>query len=84
MFPIELPHDNLICECSNIGTTGREKIGDWLLYCREICFCWTEKSFNGQELLGGEGVEVEIDEFKIGKRKYERKISGRCMGIRFD
>lgn len=36
----------------------------------EVCFCYIDKAFEDQELLGGDGVVVEIDECKIGKRKY--------------
>ncbi len=39
------------------------------MFCREIC----ELSIiQRSEQLGGEGVRVQIDETKIGKRKYHR------------
>ncbi|XP_031338637.1 uncharacterized protein LOC116167416 [Photinus pyralis] len=42
---------------------------DWSSFCREVCMHYlTRRSV----LLGGEGVTVEIDEAKIGKRKYNR------------
>ncbi len=37
--------------------------------CREICEL---SCFANGEKIGGEGVIVEIDETKIGKRKYNR------------
>ena len=33
-----------------------------------MCYNW----FLNQEQIGGEGVEVEIDETQFGRRKYER------------
>ncbi|XP_020905726.2 uncharacterized protein LOC110243911, partial [Exaiptasia diaphana] len=42
---------------------------DWDMFCREVCeVTITEKS----EVLGGPGKIVQIDESKIGKRKYHR------------
>ncbi|KAJ8050775.1 hypothetical protein HOLleu_04103 [Holothuria leucospilota] len=44
-------------------------IVDWDMFCRECCdVIITEKS----EKLGGENKRVQIDESKIGKRKYHR------------
>ncbi|XP_071652542.1 uncharacterized protein [Temnothorax longispinosus] len=44
-------------------------IVDWFNFCREVCVFWAEKH---SEKLGGPGCIVEIDEVKIGKRKYNR------------
>ncbi|XP_024892367.1 uncharacterized protein LOC112467785 [Temnothorax curvispinosus] len=44
-------------------------IVDWFNFCREVCVFWAEKH---SEKLGGPGCIVEIDETKIGKRKYNR------------
>ena len=46
---------------------------DWRSFCSEV----TDKWFSEQEAIGGEGVEVEIDETLISKRKYQR---GRILG----
>jgi hypothetical protein len=44
-------------------------IVDWSMFCREIC----ELSIiRRSEQLGGEGVRVQIDQTKVGKRKYHR------------
>ncbi|XP_025152732.1 uncharacterized protein LOC112588147 [Harpegnathos saltator] len=44
-------------------------IVDWSSFCREVCVLWLE---NQQNPIGGEEIVVEIDEAKIGKRKYNR------------
>ena len=46
---------------------------DWRSFCSEV----TDKWFSEQEAIGGVGVEVEIDETLIAKRKYHR---GRILG----
>ena len=42
---------------------------DWDLFCRELC---EVTLFENREKLGGPGKVVQIDESKIGKRKYHR------------
>jgi transposase-like protein len=42
---------------------------DWSSFCREVCVYWLHER---SEVLGGPGVVVEIDEAKIGHRKYNR------------
>ncbi|XP_028046186.2 uncharacterized protein LOC118644227 [Monomorium pharaonis] len=42
---------------------------DWFNFCREVCVFWAEKN---SEKLGGPGHIVEIDEAKLGTRKYNR------------
>nr|XP_012229903.1 PREDICTED: uncharacterized protein LOC105676515 isoform X1 [Linepithema humile] len=44
-------------------------IVDWFGFCREVCVFWADKH---SEKLGGPGRTVEIDEAKIGRRKYNR------------
>ena len=41
---------------------------DWRSFCSEVTQYW----FDNQQSIGGEGVEVEIDETLITHRKYER------------
>jgi len=47
----------------------RKSVVDWSSFCREVCQFWLEQR---SEVLGGTGVVVEIDEAKIGHRKYNR------------
>ena len=42
---------------------------DWDMFCREVCEI---ALFEGREKIGGPGKLVQIDESKIGKRKYHR------------
>jgi transposase-like protein len=48
---------------------SNQTIVDWYNYCREVCVSILEKV---SELIGGQGVVVEIDESKFGKRKYHK------------
>ena len=42
---------------------------DWDMFCREVC---EVTLFEKREKIGGPGKLVQIDESKIGKRKYHR------------
>ncbi|XP_011858704.1 PREDICTED: uncharacterized protein LOC105556230, partial [Vollenhovia emeryi] len=48
---------------------SRHSVVDWTNFCRELLQQWI---IADEELLGGSGVIVEIDEAKVGKRKYNR------------
>jgi len=48
---------------------SEKSVVDWSSFCREVCQFWIEQR---SEVLGVEGVVVEIDEAKIGYRKYNR------------
>uniref|UniRef100_A0A146M924 Uncharacterized protein n=1 Tax=Lygus hesperus TaxID=30085 RepID=A0A146M924_LYGHE len=64
-------YDFLIHETSDPSvTTSTAAIADWISYCREVCEAWAENQT--LEQLGGIGTVVEIDESKVGKRKYHR------------
>jgi len=41
----------------------------WSTGLREVCIYWADKK---SQMIGGQGVIVETDEGKIGKRKYNR------------
>ena len=42
---------------------------DWYNFCRKVCTDAVQKNF---EPIGGIGEEVEINESKFGKRKYNK------------
>ena len=51
---------------------------EWSAYLRDVCnYTVLEES----EQIGGEGVHVEIDESKFGKRKYYRGIVSKDSGF---
>ncbi|XP_071578802.1 uncharacterized protein [Temnothorax nylanderi] len=58
-------HDDTMDETGVASAT----IIDWFNFCRGVCVFWTDKH---SVKLGGPGRIVEIDEAKIGKRKYNR------------
>ena len=47
-----------------------ETIADWLSHCREICLETIARQT--PTVIGGQGMTVEIDESKFGKRKYNK------------
>ena len=57
-------HDVVI---HNLGITMKTSV-DWRSFCSEV----TESWFDFQEPIGGGGLEVEIDETLLTRRKYER------------
>lgn len=42
---------------------------DWASFCRELCVLWIDKN---SVQIGGDNIIVEIDEAKVGKRKYNK------------
>ena len=42
---------------------------DWFAFCREVC---EQMIMDRSEPIGGVGVRVQIDESKVGKRKYNK------------
>jgi len=56
----------------------KKTVIDWSSFSREVCQFWLEE---GSEVLGGEDVVVEIDEAKIGHRRY-KKINTPCVYCR--
>lgn len=60
-------------ECSIFETNvSNETISDRFSFAREVCMFAMDNSFELSGKIGGVGCIVEIDETKIGKRKYER------------
>ena len=52
-------------ECLNISL--RTSL-DWRSFCSEVTDTW----FNNHDSIGSKGVEVEIDETEIVRRKFNR------------
>ncbi|XP_018368673.1 PREDICTED: uncharacterized protein LOC108764789 [Trachymyrmex cornetzi] len=60
------------------GIASSATIVDWFNFYREVCVFWTDIH---SEKIGGLGHIVQIDEAKIGKRKYncDRLIKGQWI-----
>lgn len=54
---------------------SKKTLIEWTIYFRDVCTC---VALRNSEPIGGEGVQVEIDESKFGKRKYNkgRQVDG--------
>ena len=57
------------CQIKQQLGPGSHSAVDWNMFCRELCVV---PLFERREKLGGPGKVVQIDESKIGKRKYHR------------
>ena len=47
-------------------------IADWFSYCREVCVLSMEHKYANRGKIGGPNHIVQVDECKIGRRKYHR------------
>jgi len=63
-----LPHPRSLLISRELSIS-QKSVTDWGSFCREVCQFWIEQR---SEVLGGPGKIVEIDEAKIGHRKYNR------------
>lgn len=50
-----------------------ETVADRFSFCQEICMIALDHQFDDEGQIGGVGEIVEIDECKIGCRRYERE-----------
>lgn len=72
-FAKSYSYEKTIAECSIFETTvSSETVADRFSFSREVCMFALDNSFEITGKIGGVGCIVEIDETKIGKRKYER------------
>eukprot|EP00731_Ephydatia_muelleri_P000791 Em0001g791a len=58
-----------LCEKGRFLKVAAQTAVDWYNFIRDIC---AQYFIDHPSILGGPGVEVEIDESKFGKRKYNR------------
>lgn len=66
-------YEDVIRETSDDKSiSSKETIANWLSYCREVCMTWCDEYFAREGKIGGDKIVVEVDECKVGKRKYNR------------
>ena len=60
-----------------MGLSART-IADWASFCREVCISYV---LDNQTKIVGDGMTVEVDESKFGRRKYNvcRVIEGQWV-----
>jgi len=73
-FAVDMSVEQAIRESSWLSgeVTSSETVSDRYSFCREVCAIGLDKKYEGEGYIGGNGFIVEIDECKIGRRKYER------------
>ncbi|CAL1671812.1 unnamed protein product [Lasius platythorax] len=73
-FSVNMTYGQIIRESSIIANkeTYRKTVADRLSYCREVCMLALDAEFEEQGLIGGPNEIVEVNECKIGRRKYHR------------
>ena len=64
---------------ANVIKTSSQTIRQWLVYCREVCFVAVDKLFEQEGQLGGDGITVENDETKHGRRKLHSGTSDKQL-----
>ena len=54
---------------------AKHTTSEWFTFCSEVA---VHVSYTNGPQIGGPGIEVEIDETKVGKRKYHKgkKVEG--------
>lgn len=74
-FAYKFKYEDAKRECA-LGEEDTElsdaTLTDWYNYCREICCLALDRDYEEEGPIGGDGHLVEIDEMKLGRRKYHR------------
>lgn len=73
-FATNFNFDQTIRESSIVEnqSVSRETVADRFSFCREVCMLALDTHFEDEGHIGVVGEVFEIDECKIGRRKYER------------
>jgi hypothetical protein len=72
-FTAENSYKQTVLEASVGGAKLYSRIIiDWFNICREVCMISIDDKYKSRGKIGGPGHVVEIDECKIGRRKYHR------------
>ena len=68
-------HNFTLAEIEHELRISKKTLIEWTIYFRDVC---TSIVLDHSEPIGGEGIPVEIDESKFGRRKYNkgRKVDG--------
>jgi hypothetical protein len=68
-FAAENSYKQTVIEAS-VG--GARPITEWFDFCRKVCMRSMDDKYRSGGKIGGQGHVVEVDEYKIGRRKYHR------------
>lgn len=72
-FSVDLDYNQTIRETSHYdaGTTSSATVAYWFSYSREICTLALANRYENYGPMGGVNSIIEIDEMKMGRRKYQ-------------
>ena len=73
-FADQMSYDQVIRETSlDRETTSSASVADWYNCCRQVCLMALDRDYGAAtDRIGGAGRIVEVDEMKLGKRKFQR------------
>ena len=74
-FAMELSYNQAMRESTLLETnqiTSSATVADWYQYCREVCCIYLDGLYENSGKIGGPGHVIEIDEMKLGRRKFQR------------
>lgn len=73
-FSVNFTFEQTLRECSVIEgqSLSSETVADRFSFCREVCLLSLDREFDQEGNIGGDGIVVEVDECKIGRRKYQK------------
>ena len=72
-FNNKFSYEQTVTECSfEDRRLSHRTVADWFSYCREVCMVSMGTKQRNRGRIGGPGHVVQIDECKIGRRKFHR------------
>ncbi|KAK7874138.1 hypothetical protein R5R35_004679 [Gryllus longicercus] len=71
-FSHNYTYEDTVHECSQGKTLSKRTVAERFSYLRDVCMDAMDRRYIGAPRIGGPNSVLEIDECKIGRRKYNR------------